>query len=283
MRNEIKIGLVVLASIAFGATGAWFFIGGAEGNAKPHSSAPQMRLAKTNRAGKVKKITEISVKRGAGEKSVRIVESEVNRPNVADIDDEALLSDMQKSVLRDIQDALDAEDLKALKKALSKFTASVEKGGLGGYANVPRVLRSAAVQALGWFGGKAAAELIGFMADPDDEIASDAFDQFELALQDVDMSDHERAEIVKTTAKALTDEDRIDTLLSSLIEMRNSVKAETAIAIMNEGSDQSKAVLAEQMDFYFDEDVKTADDVKRWLAENPDDPDDDELYGGTKD
>ena len=283
MRNEIKIGLVVLASIALGATGAWFFIGGAEGNVKAHSPASQMRLAKTNRAGKVKKITEISVNRGAGEKSVRIVESEVNRPNVADIDDEALLSDVQKSVLKDIQDALDAEDFKALKKALSKFTASVDKGGLGGYSSVPRVLRSAAVQALGWFGGKAAAELIGFMADPDDEIASDAFDQFELALQDVDLSDHERAEIVKTTAKALTDEDRIDTLLSSLIEMRNSVKAETAIAIMNEGSDQSKAVLAEQMDFYFDEDVKTADDVKRWLAENPDDPDDDELYGGTKD
>ena len=286
MRNEFKIGIVVLASIALGATGAWFFIGGSADDAKAHAAAPQIRMSKTNRSGKVKKITEISVKRDAGEKSVRIVESEVNRPDVLgaiDADAEGQLSELQKSVLKDIQSALDAEDLKALRKALSKFTASVEKGGLGGYAHVPRALRAAAVQALGWFGGKAAADLIGFMADADDEIASDAFDQFELALQDVELSDYERAEIVKTTAKALTDSDRIDTLLSSMIEMRNSVKAETAISIINDGSEQSKAVLAEQMDFYFEDDVKTVDDIKRWQAENPDDPDDDDLYGGMKD
>ena len=286
MRNEFKISIVVLASIALGAAGAWFFIGGSADDAKARAAAPQIRMSKTNRSGKVKKITEISIKRGTGEKSVRITESEVNRPDVlgaVDIDAEGQLSDLQKSVLKDIQDALDAEDLKALRKALSKFTASACKGGLGDYANVPRALRAAAVQALGWFGGKAAADLIGFMAESDEEISSDAFDQFEMALQDCDLSDFERAEIVKMTTKALTDTDRIDSILSSsLIDMRNSVKADTAIAILDEGTSQSKAVLLDQMEFYFDDGVKTADDIGKWRAENPDDPGDDELYGGEK-
>ena len=286
MKNGIKIGLVALASIALGAVGAYYFIGGVFGDAKAHGSAHELRLAKTTRSGKVKKITQISVKRQAGEKSVRIVESETSRPDIlkdAQINDIDQLSELQKSVLKDIQAALDADDIRALRKALSRFTASIQKGGLGGYSNVPRVIRSAAVQALGWFGSKAAVDLIDFMADSDEDISSEAFDQFELVLQDVSLSDYERAAIVKATAKALTDSERIDTLLFSLIDMRNSVKADTAAAILSEGTEQSKAVLREQMDFYFEDGVSTVDGINKWLAENPDDPDDDEFYGGDKD
>ena len=285
MRSEVKISLAVIFSAFLGALVAWLFLGGASDAGESSDAEQEQLIAKTVRSGNVKKITEISVSRKGGKKSVRIVESEVSRPNVttdADIDDEELLSDVQKSVLKDIQAALDADDIKALRKALSRFTASAAKGGLGGYANVPRVIRAAAVQALGWFGGKAAVDLIDFMADADEEISGDAFNQFEFALQDSAMSDFERAAIVKTTAKALTDPDRADTLLNSLSDMRNSVKGETAIAILTDGSSQIKAAMLEQMEFYFDGEVKTVDDIKKWMAENPDDPDDDDFYGGNK-
>lgn len=245
----------------------------------------EQKIAKTVRSGSVKKITEISVNRKGGKKSVRIVESEATKPDVvkdAEIDDEELLSDVQKSVLMDIQKALDADDVKALRKALSRFTASKSKGGLGGYANVPRVIRAAAVQALGWFGKDVVVDMIDFMADADEEISDDAFNQFEQALQDCEMGDRERSSLIKTVSKALTDSDRVDSMISCLSDMRNSVKADTAIAILTDGSDQSKAMLLEQMEFYFDEGVQTVDDLKKWMAENPDDPDDEEFYGGSK-
>jgi hypothetical protein len=283
MRNEVKIGLVVLGSAAAGILGAWLFFSAMSGSTE--KSAQEQRLAKCVRSGSVKKITEISVDRKAGKKSVRIVESEATRPNViedADIDDVDKLSDVQRSVLNEIQAALDADDYKALKKALSKLTASVKSGGLGGYANVPRVIRAAAVQALGWFGKAAALDLVDFMADSDAEISSDAFDQFDFALQDVDMSDFERAAIVKTTAKALTDPDWIDSLLMCLNDMRNSVKGATAISIITEGTPQVKAALLENIDFYLDEGISNADDVRKWMEENPDDPEDEEFYGGEK-
>lgn len=284
MKNKITIGLVVVVAIAIGAIGAWFLMPSDSGIADELLDKEQ-KMSKAVRSGSVKKITEISVSRKGGKKSVRIVESEATRPDVvkdADIDDEEQLSPIQKSVLKEIQAALDADDVKALRRALSKFTASAKNGGLGGYANVPRVIRAAAVQALGWFGKDSVVDLVDFMVDSDEEISSDAFDKFEFALEDVDLGDRDRADIIKTVAKALTDEDRIDTLLFNLNDMRNSVKVETAVAILTDGTAMAKSVLKDQLGFFFDEGVETIDDIQKWYAENPDDPDDDDFYGGSK-
>ena len=283
MRNKIKTSLIVLGSILLGAVGSWLIFRDSSEAVDSTSASREQCLAKSRRSGNVKKVTEIRVNRKR--KSVRIVESESMRPNVleaAEIDDEADLSDIQRSVLEEIQAALDADDLKALRKAISRFTASVSIGGLGSYANVPRVLRSAAVQALGWFGKDTVVDLVDFMADSDDEISSDAFDKFEFALEDISLGDRERADIIKTVAKAMSDEDRIDSMLFNLNDMRNSVKAETAIAILTDGSNMAKSVLVDQLEYYFEDDVKTVDDINKWLAENPDDPDDDDFYGGDK-
>ena len=285
MKNKISIVLVVVAAIVVGALGAWLFMPPASEVASGRLNKEQ-KMSKTVRSGSVKKITEISVSRKGGKKSVRIVESEATRPDVvkdADIDEEEQLSPIQKSVLKEIQAALDADDVKALRRALSKFTASTEKGGLGGYENVPRVIRAAAVQALGWFGKDVAVDMIDFMADADEEISDEAFDQFEQALLDCEMGDRERSLLVKTVSKALTDSERIDAMLSCLSDMRNSVKGDTAIAILTDGSDQSKVALLDEMEFYFDEGVQTVGDIKKWMAENPDDPDDEEFYGGNGD
>ena len=285
MKSEVKIGLISIASILLGALGAWFFLGATSEAEDASDISHGHRIAKTTRSGSVKKITEISVNRKGGKKSVRIVESEETKPDVvkdADIDDEDQLSPVQKSVLRDIQAALDKDDVKALRKALSRFTASTKKGGLGGYANVPRVIRAAAVQALGWFGKDAAVDMIDFMADADEEISEDAFNQFELALQDSSMGDKERSSLVKTISKALTQEERIDALLSAFSDMRPSVLGDTAIAVLTEGSEPVKAALQDQLSFYFDDEVQDVDGIKKWMAEHPDDPGDEEFYGGSK-
>ena len=283
MRSEIKTSLVVLGSILLGVVGSWLVFRGSSEVVDSTAASREQCLVKSRRSGNVKKVTEIRVNRKR--KSVRIVESESMRPNVldaAEIDDEADLSDVQRSVLEEIQAALDADDLKALRKAISRFTASVGNRGLGGYANVPRAIRSAAVQALGWFGKDSVVDLVDFMADSDEEISNDAFDQFEFALEDIDLGDRDRADIVKTITKALTDEDRIDTLLFNLNDMRNSVKVETAVAILTDGTDMAKSVLKDQLGLFFDEGVETIDDIQKWYAENPDDPDDEEFYGGSK-
>ena len=289
MSSKVRFIIAVVASCVLGALGAWLFLGQDSAEKDSIKSIRERRLAKVSRSGSIKRVTEISVNGQGDSKSVRIVESETTRPNVVKAveesegdEEEKVLSEVQKSVLKDIQVALDADDVKALRKALSRFTASVSKGGLGGYANVPKALRSAAVQALGWFGKSTATELVSFMADPDEDISSDAFDKFEFALQDVSMSDYERSAIVKATAKALTDPERIETLLGTLMDMRNSVKCDTVIAILEDGTSQARTAMLDEMDFYFEEGVNSVDGVKKWQAENPDDPFDEDFYGGDK-
>ena len=89
--------------------------------------------------------------------------------------------------------------------------------------------------------------------------------------------------LATVTAKAITDPDRVDVLLDTLMDMRNSVKGKTAIAMLTDGSAQIKAAMQDQLELYFDDGVTTVDDIKKWMAENPDDPDDDDFYGGDRD
>lgn len=286
MKTGFKIGFIVAVSVLAGIGGSWLFLGGSSIDADSSDANSEQHLDKHVRSESGKKISERNFYRRGDKKSISIVESDTNKPDMhkdAEIDDIELLSDIQKAILKEIQDALGADDLKSLRKAIAKFSLSPKNGGLGGYQNVPRVMRSAAVQALGWFKGGAAIDLIDFMADMDESVSSEAFDQFESAIQDMDLSDYERSAIIKATAKALTDPESADMLASSLFDMRNSVKGETAIALLTNGSDQVKAATLDQLDFYFNDDVKTVDDIKKWMEENPDDPDDDDFYGGSKD
>ena len=286
MKASIKIGFIVAVSVLTGVVGSWLFLGGNSIEADSSNAVGEQHLDKSLRSESGKKIAERHFYRRGDKKSISIVESDINKPDMlrpAEIDDIELLSDIQKAILKEIRDALAAEDLTSLRKAIAKFSTSTKNGGLGGYENVPRVIRTAAVQALGWFKGSAATDLIDFMADMDESVSSEAFDQFELAIQDMDLSDFERSAIIKATAKALTDSECAEMLASALFDMRNSVKGETAIALLTSGSDQVKAATLDQLDFYFDDNVKTVDDIKKWMAENPDDPDDDDFYGGCKD
>ena len=289
MKQKIKMFLTVAAAGVLGAVLSWALL--RDGSSAEVGSGKTVRRVVVARKGaSVKKITEIRLSDGNGRKSVRITESEAARPDLmagvkgdeaeAGAEDEERLTDLEKSVVKELQAALDANNLRAVRRILSKFTASTSSGGLGG--KVHRRLRLQAVQALGWFGKDAALDLMEYVADADEEVRTDAFSQFELALQDVEMGDRERAEILKGAMKVLKDDDQLESLLNNLTDMRNSRRVETIKDIIANGTPEAKAKMLEQMEFYTDSDVTTVDALDRWLATNPDDPGDDDLYGGAK-
>lgn len=283
--------LAVVAVIGLVAFGLWFAL--SDVNNTPQSGEREalryshkgIRDAK----GRQKQTKNKAFREGSKE-SLRVdVRNVSERPKLDDLD-ETELSELEKRVLAQLREALDSNNLRALRRALGLFHQKRQQGGLGG--EVPKVLRQSAVTALGWFGGAAAPDLVEFMADVDPEIEEDAFAKFEMALDDWEMGDYERSEILKTALKALTDTERIDSLLFSLNDMRNSVKADTILDILTSGSDASKAVMREQYEFYTDsvivDDGVVVDDklieqnVNKWKTENPDDPGDDDFYGPQK-
>lgn len=287
MKNKLVFFLLLLL-VACSACLIWSL---ADGQKIPQDKGQKVFVAK--KYGNVKKVTEISLN---DKKAIKIVSSEIAKPDFlnsikgeAGDSEEEQLTEIQKTVLRELQSALDENDVKGVRKALSKFSQCISKAdsgknnGCGRFAGLPKSMREAAVSALGWFGSETATDMIDFMMDPDEDICNDAWNQFELALADFEMGDVERATILMTMAKSITDSDRLDSIFMEFNNMRPSVKADTLISVLENGTPQAKAVLQESIEIYTESDVKTVDDVKRWKAANPDDSGDEEFYGGKKD
>lgn len=283
--------LVVVVVIGLAAVGLWFALSDVDNTPQTgeRETVRYSRKGIREANGRLKPARK-NVFRGKDKESLRVdVRNVSERPKLDDLDEKEL-SELEKKVLAQLRAALDNDNLKVLRRALVLFHQKRQQGGLEG--KVPKVLRQAAVSALGWFGGAAASDLVEFMADVDPEIEEDAFAKFELALDDWEIGDYERAEILKTALKAITDTERIDSLMFSLNNMRNSVKADTILDILASGSDASKAVMREQYEFYTDsvivDDGVVVDDklieqnVNKWKTENPDDPSDDDFYGPQK-
>lgn len=277
---KILIGLVLVTAALFVAV-AYLCSGGEERpvarQARVTARTQKARPARGKRMPQRNGASKVSLRdetRSAFPRERPMSERQETRIAVAE------LTPQQKSVLADLQDALDHENLQAVRSTIDLFNDPALRTAQG---EVPVALRAQAVEALGWFGKNGAIDLIGLLGDPDPEVAEDALDQFGMALEDGDMSDRERATIVTAALRAVTDREIIDQLLTQLDNMRNSCRAATIIAILTTGTRPARDLMTQQLPDYTEDGVIGVEDVKKWRAENPDDENDDEFYGGSKD
>lgn len=241
--------------------------------------APVVRkVKKTKRAVRMPKRTRIVT-------SVSRAQQISEKPSMLELDDdeEAKLNEFSKRLLAELQEALDAEDFNKVKKLVEKLleTPPDPKFGAEGVASL---LRRKAVEAMGWFGARGLPELVGLLADADNEISEAAFDQFTLALEDISLSDYDRADIVAMAARVLSDSDNLETLFMEINNMRHSVGVKLLTDIWMNGTESAKGLLKEQIEFFTGEDnIASIEDLNKWLEENPDGPDDEDLYGSDED
>ena len=195
-------------------------------------------------------------------------------------DGEKALSDAQRALLDELQEALDDESLRRVATIVKKIQDDYRKGG---DAAVPPYMREQAVEALSWFLPDSLAELIGFMADSNPDVLEDVMKNFTEGIDDAELSDRELAAIFKKVAPVIEDDDAIDAILMGLEnDMRNSVAVETYKEIFKTGSEAIKQRLVESMqDFTGEDDITTPEQLDTWLKENPDDEEDEDFYGNT--
>ena len=198
-------------------------------------------------------------------------------------EEERELTDLAKKVLASLQAALDADDIMQVRAVLATVR-NAPKGSLSQFAEgMPVALKKRLIEALGWFGGGGLAEMLEFLADDNADVRQMAADQFVQALQDIELGDRERSEIVSMASKVLTDDDTLDMMFMEISNMRNSVAAQTLINICYEGTEAAKAKMPETIEFVTgEENITTVEDLQKWLDENPDGPDDEDLYGPMK-
>ena len=281
LRNKVFLATILLLVLA--ALG-WFFLivpdkeSGNEGKDVAASSPKPKKFKNGPQKGKrAKKDEQKVVSRG----NSKYVQTGDGVCLVDDPDEERELTKSESEILAEIRAALDAEDLARLRKVIAKFQLPVSAGGLGG--KVHAELRKEAVVALRWFSPKSILDLLPYVVDMNDEVVEETYSGIEEALDDNDIGDAERAKILVSLLQVIEDADRIDTLLFALNNMRNSVKAGAILEILNGGTATAKTVMNEQIGLYTDADVEDAAGVEKWIKENPDDEDDQETYGGSKD
>lgn len=203
-----------------------------------------------------------------------------------DEEEEAKLAKEMVEVLDAIREALKANDFSMLQKAIARMKALglKESGGKGSWLNhVPERLKLSAVSSLGWFGSEGIPELIEFLGDENADVAEQAMNQFELALQDFSLGDRGRAEIIKTVSQIITDSRDLDWILTTALDSRPSVGVDTFSFISANGTPEAREMIGDYIDFFTGgEGVRTAADAEQWLVDHPDEDWAEDFFGPIK-
>lgn len=281
MKIDKRLIAISAALAAIVAVGLYFQLGsgGEEDTAGDEVALRSRTIREARMAGKRR-----AEARHTDRREVK-VKVEREKPRVLELEDdeEAKLNDFSRKILQDLQAALDSENFSRVSKLVAKML-EIPPDPKFGKEGVATLLRRKAVEALGWFGAKAMPELVAMLGDADPEIVQATFDQFSLALEDISLSDYERADIVAMAAKVLTNTDDLEMLFMEINNMRHSVGAGVLVEVCLEGTDAARSLMPETIEFFTGEDnLQTVEDVEKWLAENPDGEDDDDLYSGDTD
>ena len=242
---------------------------GKEPNPKSSAEHPKQTRQIKLRKHAAKQLAEV-----AGKKTV-----EREKPTFAlDDDDEAKLNEEQRKTIEAIRAALDAEDRPRVLKLVQTLQKSDEWPD-----GIPKSIKMAAIQALGWFGVSCLPEIAGFLADKDSEVVASATEKFEECLSDPHLSDRERSAILIEASKVIEDPEAMDMMLFYLNDMRHSVAVATIKVLMSGGNEATQAALPANIEFFTGDDtIKSGKDLDDWLKRYPDDEGDEEFYGGLK-
>ena len=278
MKKWIIVSVVALAAVA--AAVAFYALRGGE-SAEPQNKPKVSEKPRDNKGDRVRRGPQVGrktqLKKEVAESGA--IKATKKKPTFSlDDDDEANLNAEQRKMIEAIRAALSDDDRKTVLKLVNRLQKSPEWP-----YGIPKSIKLAAIEALGWFGSSCLPELAGFLADADDEVVQAAIDRYQEMLGDFDLSDRERADILVEASKIVNDADSMDSLLFELSNMRHSVAVETIKRLMAEGGSATKTVLPDCVEFYTGEEgLDTPEKLDEWLKQNPDDEGDDEFYGGAK-
>ena len=291
-RGRVGYGLpsLIVAAIALIAAAVWF-MSGTDAPVKEEGRRTLRSRKIIERKLKPKKERKLSrLRKGKdGKKTAKKVDLGKVKPDFLDNPEEIrkLTEEMKKMVL-DLQNALDLDDRKKVYALVHKLQLMDEWPD-----GIPKSVKLKALQALSWFGAEGMAEAIGFLADSDVEIRESAVEEFERMFTDSwSMGDIKLAETMVQAVKVISDTDALDSFYDQFSNMRDTVKAETALKILDGENRAAAKELESKLDEIFDTqeyEVKTREDVEKFLKDAQqaykDDPqkakDDEEMYGPT--
>ena len=291
MKSIFRGGFVffAIAALLIGAA-IWYIFGTDESQVIEEGRVLRSRCIAEKDSAKNRKVaSRISLAKKAT-KRASATAIKVEKPNLAlSAVEDAQLTEEMRRIYQDLQQALDDEDKKKVFALVHKLQSMDEWPD-----GIPQSVKLRALDALAWFGASGMAEAIGFLADGDSEVVNTAIEKFEEMLCDFDLGDRGVSEILSQIVKVVHDTDALDSFYMEMNNMRDTVKAQTALNIYDSRNKEAISVLEENLELIFgdaDYEVKTREDVEKFLKDAEqaykDDPekakDDEEFYGPSKD
>lgn len=279
--SKIKTILVLALALALGGALVWMFAFRSE--KRPDDA--KTFVSKKNVKAK-EKVVKRPIVRSVRRKVKKSSAVAVKKPGF-EIGDEAekLLTEEQRKLLEEIRAALRNDDYKTLMRLVHKLQTSEEWPD-----GIPKPIKMAALKALGWYGGKCLTEIMGFLADLDREVVDRAVNEWDNAIAELDHDVDWPGELgiasnIRNAAKVVTNAETMDSILSEIhSSLRHSVAVKTIKEIMSSGNNVAKSRLPDVIEnLTGKDDITTSQQLDEWLKQNPDDADDDFMYGGKED
>lgn len=275
MSKNLKTALILLVAVVLGGFSLRSFLSREDSRESEESyRSSGRRIKDADRKARSKRISERKASRAE-----KIATGQLTQPKFEiGSDEEEKLNALQRKLLEDIRAALRKDDYRTLMRLVHRMQASDEWPD-----GIPKSIKKAALEALGWYGSKCLPEIVNFLGDADSQIVAEATSQWEDAIAECD-SDRDVAVQVKLAARVVNDADSMESIVVETLNMRHSVAVETFKEILANGNDLAYQKALEQIaDYTNEEGITTADQLDAWLEENPDDPGDEEMYGGIDD
>ena len=166
--------------------------------------------------------------------------------------------------------ALNKQEVERALDAMDEFIAADDEENA---LKVARILmnsedadvRREVLDTLGWIGVKALPELTSMLGDDDAELAADAFEEWENAVDDIS-EDKSKAAMLAAGLKVMTDEDAIESAILTFDTIDDKIAVRAIAEIIESGTPASAAVAYEHYNFVTDEDYTTRQAVEDWIA-----------------
>ena len=247
--NFPVLGSALSAVVAFG-TLAFVLWNRPERGTGMRDEAPVLRARIAAAKQKTSRAERIAVAHNPVQRPLNMIETKSTNAVVQteEKEDDALLDEVVKELMVELDDAVKRRDFKTVLALVDKLRSlnygSLAKGSAGrGSSSVKRKVLEALAEA----GPAGVEQVIDLLGDSDAAIAQEANELLFKALMDLSLGDYRRAEIVSAAAGEMTDRASIQRLYQEMIKLRPTVRYETLLHIGAEGTAEAKELLARQI------------------------------------
>ena len=178
-----------------------------------------------------------------------------------DDDEESKRTPEEKRLAADVEKALDEEDFELAKKCapLALKCKVVE-------------IRQSMVDTLAWFGEKAIPELTPFIADPDEDVAESAMNEWDTAVSSIE-DDGEKIGMTEMAMQVISDEDALESISGNYIGVDEKLAVESLLRVI-EGGGSTKGIdkAKETYEFVTGEEFVDRAAAEKWIAEEYEPP-----------